>query len=75
MLNLVKQLLNKNNVVTPKIISVEALEKYKLQLRLDDGTEGAYEISDLASHGVFKRWDVHNNFFKVFVNKESGAIS
>jgi len=40
---LVKQLLNKNNVVTPKIISVEALEKYNLKLRFDDGTEGVYE--------------------------------
>lgn len=62
-------------MVTPKIISVEALEKYNLKLRFDDGTEGVYEICDLAGHGVFKTWDVDNNFFKVFVNNESRAIS
>ena len=62
-------------MVTPKIISVEALEKYKLKLRVDDSAEGVYEISDLAGHGVFKAWDVDNNFFKVFVDNESRAIS
>ncbi|HEY5464269.1 MAG TPA: DUF2442 domain-containing protein [Hanamia sp.] len=59
----------------PKITSVEAIAKYKLKLRFADGTQGEYEISYLAEQGVFKIWEIDNNFFKVFVNKESGAIS
>ena len=59
----------------PKIISVEALKKYKLKVRFSDGTEGIYDVEDIAGKGVFKVWDVDANFFKVFINKESGAIS
>ncbi len=52
-----------------------AIAKYKLKVLFADGTEGMYDISDLAGQGVFKIWDIDNNFFEVFVNKESGAIS
>ncbi|MGN6267199.1 MAG: DUF2442 domain-containing protein [Ginsengibacter sp.] len=57
-----------------KIISVEALQKYKLSLRFSDGTEGVYDVEDIAGKGFFKIWDVDENFFKVFINRE-GAIS
>ncbi|HEY5370608.1 MAG TPA: DUF2442 domain-containing protein [Hanamia sp.] len=59
----------------PKIISVEAIEKYNLEIKFDDQTVGIYDVSDLASEGVFKTWDINENFFKVFVNPDSGAIS
>ena len=59
----------------PKIKSVEALEKYKLKVSFSDGIQGVYDVSDIAEKGVFKIWDIDNNFFKVFVNKDSGAIS
>ena len=59
----------------PKIKSVEALEKYKLKVSFLDGIHGVYDISDVAEKGVFKIWDIDNNFFNVFINKESGAIS
>ena len=59
----------------PKIISVKALQKYKLNLLFSDGTEGVYDVEDIAGKGVFKIWDVDENFFKVFINRESGAIS
>jgi hypothetical protein len=59
----------------PKISSIKAIAKYKLRIRFEDGTEGIYDISDLAGHGVFKIWDVDNNFFKAVINQESGAIS
>jgi hypothetical protein len=59
----------------PKVTSVEAIEKYNLKLRFADGTEGVYDVSDIAGKGVFKIWDIDDNFFKVFINKESGAIS
>jgi len=59
----------------PKITLVEAIEKYRLNVSFSDGIQGAYDVSDVAGQGVFKIWDVDDNFFKVFVNKESGAIS
>ena len=59
----------------PKIISVKALDKFKLKISFNDGLKGIYDVSDLAGKGVFKIWDTNDNFFKVFINKESGAIS
>ena len=59
----------------PKIISVEAIEKYKLTVKFDDQTDVIYDVSDLSGKGVFKIWDTNDNFFKVFVNMDSGAIS
>lgn len=59
----------------PKVLSVEALKNYKLDIQFNDGTKGIYDVSDLAGKGVFSIWDVDNNFYKVFINKESGAIS
>ena len=62
-------------MLTPKIISVEALEKYKIKVVFADELQGVYDVSDLAGTGVFKIWDIDDNFFKVFINQESGAIS
>lgn len=62
-------------MLIPEITSVEAIEKYRLKLRFADATEGVYNISGLAGQGVFRIWDIDNNFFKVFINNESGAIS
>jgi hypothetical protein len=59
----------------PKIISVEAIEKYKLKIKFADRTSGIYDVSDLAGKGVFKIWDTNDTFFKVVVNADSGAIS
>ena len=59
----------------PKIISVEAIEKYRLKIHFKDGTVGMYDVADLAGKGVFKIWDSDDNFFKVYINKESGALS
>jgi hypothetical protein len=62
-------------MLNPKIISVEPLEKYKIKVVFADGILGIYDVSDLAGKGVFKAWDVDDNFFKVYISKESGAIS
>ncbi len=59
----------------PKIISVEAIEKYKLKIKFADQTSGIYDVSDLAGKGVFKIWDTNDNFLKAVVNADSGAIS
>ena len=58
-----------------KIISVKAIEKYKLHVLFDDGTEGVYDAGHLAGKGVFKVWDIDKNFEKVFISPDSGAIT
>lgn len=58
----------------PEIISVTAIGKYKLYVRFSDATEGEYDVSHLAGKGVFKSWDINDNFSKVSINNESGAI-
>lgn len=59
----------------PKIIKVKAIQKYKIEVEFSDGTHGVYDLSHLAGKGVFKFWDKDDNFSKIFVSKESGAIS
>lgn len=59
----------------PKIINVKAIEKYCIQVEFNDGTKGVYDLTHLAGKGVFKQWDDDNNFFKLFIDTESGAIS
>lgn len=59
----------------PKIITVEAISNYKLHIQFSDKVEGDYDIGYLAGKGVFKNWDKDNNFYKVSINPESGAIT
>ena len=60
---------------TPIVISVAAVEKYKIGVCFNDGTKGVYDLKHLAGRGVFREWDDQNHFFDVFINSESGAIS
>ena len=60
---------------SPKIKSIKAVEKYNLKILFEDGIGGIYDVSNLAGKGVFKIWDVGNNFYAVYVDQHSGAIS
>ncbi len=51
------------------------MHPYKLFVTFFDSTEGVYDVSHLAGKGVFESWEADNNFFKVSVNPESGAIT
>ncbi|MCO6498115.1 MAG: DUF2442 domain-containing protein [Chitinophagaceae bacterium] len=59
----------------PKVISVSALKDYRIRVKFDDGVEGIYDLSHLSGKGVFKSWDKNDNFSKVEINPESGAIT
>ena len=59
----------------PKVISVKAIQKYKIVVLFNDGTEGVYDLSHLAGKGVFNLWEKDDNFSKVLIDNESGAIS
>jgi hypothetical protein len=58
-----------------KILSVKALEKYKLFIQFNEGSEGVLDLEELSGKGVFKSWDEDDNFSKVFIRDESGAIT
>ena len=58
-----------------QVTSVNALDKYKIQVAFNDGTRGVYDLGDCAGKGVFKSWEEDDNFSKVFINKENGAIT
>ena len=59
----------------PKVASVKAIEKYKILLKYDDGTEGILDLSDSAGKGVFQYWVEGNNFFNVSIDPIGGGIS
>ncbi len=57
------------------IASVKALKKYSIFIVFNDGTQGVLDLSAHAGRGVFKSWEENDNFYKVFVSGESGAIT
>ena len=59
----------------PVIKSFIAVKNYLLHVTFEDGTEGNYDVNHLAGKGVFKSWDSDNNFFKIGISNESGAIT
>ncbi len=59
----------------PNLISIQAIEKYKLFLSYDDGTKGVLNLSHLAGEGVFQYWEEANNFFNVSINPQGGGIT
>lgn len=59
----------------PRITAVEALEKYKVDVTFDDGVKGILDLSGCAGKGVFQSWEEDDNFFKVFINPQGGAIT
>ena len=59
----------------PKLISVRAVEKYSVEVKFNDGATGVLDLSDCAGKEAFKSWDKDDNFSKVFINNESGAMS
>lgn len=58
----------------PHIISVEAIAKYKLKLRFEDGIEGVTDLSHLVGRGVFKIWNEGDTFFQVRIDSETNAL-
>jgi len=58
-----------------KIIEVKPLEKYKIKVQFNDGTTGVLDLSDLAGKEAFHVWDEDDNFNKVYIDQESGAIA
>ena len=58
----------------PKVISGQAIQKYKLLLRFSDGTEGVADLSHLANKGVFKQWEAGDLFFQVHIDPETNAL-
>lgn len=59
----------------PKLLSVKALEKYRVLIQFEDGVGGILELSDYAGKEAFKLWDADDNFRKVSINEDSGAIT
>lgn len=50
-----------------RIVSVQPLPNYRVQLAFDDGVEGIADLSDLAGRGVFTAWDRPGEFEAVHI--------
>ena len=48
-----------------KVIEVNVLDRYRLDLRFEDGTHGAVDLSHLVGKGVFRKWEDYQAFRQV----------
>ena len=58
-----------------EVVSVEALEAYKIKVKFSDSLEGIVNISKKWLTGVFEPLVDMNVFRKVYVDMESGAVT
>ena len=58
-----------------KLIDVQGLDNYCLALKYEDGTQGIADVSNLANKGIFEEWDRNNLFKRVYLDKESNAVT
>ena len=56
-----------------KIVSVQALEGYRLELAFLDGTHGIVDVSDMVGRGVFALWNDEAAFRDVRIG-EGGEL-
>jgi hypothetical protein len=56
-----------------KVVEVQALDGYRLDLRFGDGTRGTVDLSDLLGRGIFRIWDDYDTFRKVEIGS-SGEL-
>ncbi len=59
----------------PVLIDVKPLQDYHIFLQFDDDTKGTLSLKHLAHSGLFTWWDQADNFFKVYVDKETNAVA
>jgi len=58
----------------PKLVAVRPGRKYRIWVRYADGAQGEVDLGHLAGKGVFKFWDIDNNFQKAHVS-DAGAVA
>lgn len=58
-----------------KPVRVKAIRKYVIHAEFENGVSGEADLSDAAGKGIFKFWDIDNNFNDVFINKETLGIA
>jgi hypothetical protein len=57
-----------------KIVKVNALPDYTLELEFDDGTAGTVSLSDLAGRGVFAIWLEGDTFEQVRISPSGELV-
>jgi hypothetical protein len=59
----------------PNVVSVTAMQPYKLLLRFDDGAEGQFDLADAVEFvGVFEPIKDPAYFAQVTLNREIGTV-
>ena len=58
----------------PFLLEVKVLEKYRLEVKFSDGTQGVVDLSDFAGKGVFALWKDYSQFEKVKIGTSGELI-
>ena len=63
-------------MLSPHVVELEVLERYKLWLRFDDGASGIVDLSDSAAlGGVFAAWTDQDFWRSAHIVADSGAVA
>jgi hypothetical protein len=58
-----------------KIINVEPLSVYKLEIAFSDGVRGVIDLSELVGQGVFQQWKDPKKFFAVAIDPQTHTLA
>jgi hypothetical protein len=59
----------------PRVVSVKALEDFKLYVQFHDGASGVVDVSDLIGKGVFAHLANREAFEAVYVSAETETVT
>jgi len=58
-----------------KVVSVRAMDGYRVWVEFSDGMAGEVDLSDLVGKGVFRAWADPAEFGKAFIDPETHTIA
>lgn len=56
-------------------IKVKPIKPFNIWVQFNNGVEGTIDLSHLKGQGIFKQWNEKDFFEKVYIDRETHAIS
>lgn len=57
----------------PRLVSIQAQDRFRLMLRFSEGVNGVVDLADLAGRGVFELWNNPGKFAQARITDHGGV--